>query len=352
MPIQSLTFQDISFSNIRYLQESYIIQIGSVQKLNIESLALTNVSSTSSVDFESAAIAVLQVDLSTDENIEISGVKYQNSSISLVSMPTFLNVPPSPKQINFRNMEFLDSYLVSQVSIIRTQGIVYNLDVTLTFDNLTFDGISFKSRGNLLNLDQQLPTNLTISNSRFRNISQGIINIESANKENNDLLTHVVLKNITADQIQENDASFLNVKQGGRLYISDSSFTSMYIYQNGGFLSGGASSTITTIHNSVFENNSALNGGVFHVIEQSTIKIYSCTITHNFAIMSGVINVAANGQFEIYDSTIHDNHANVNPVSQLLDTAKTSLVSNTEIYSNHALSRESLVREFSSCSKL
>ncbi|CAI2373860.1 unnamed protein product [Moneuplotes crassus] len=267
-------------------------------------------------------------------------------------MPTFVNTPPSTRLINFKNIEFTNSNLVSQISIIRTEGIQYDLDLVLNFDNLTFSDIEFKSKGYLLNLDQQLPSNLTISNSRFMNIKQGIINIASTKVENPDLLASVHLFNITAENIQENEASFLNVEQEGRLFVSDSSFKNMYIYQDGGVLSGGSSNTITVITNSTFENNSALNGGVFNVKEQSVIKIYSCNITRNFAITSGVINVVSNGQFEIYDSLIYNNHANKNPVSQLLDTAKTSVISNSKIYLNHAFSKASIISEFSSCSQL
>ncbi|CAI2378198.1 unnamed protein product [Moneuplotes crassus] len=352
-PVPNLEFSGLTFTNVRkYASGSSFIQISSVKQLAISTLVFNNVSSSNSVSSDAASIVVTQVDLNFTGDIEISGVLYQNSSITLVSMPTFVNTPPTSKAINFRNMEFANCEFSSQGSIIKTEGIEYNLDLSLNFDNLSFSEILFNSRGNLLDLDQQLPTNLTISNSRFTNIQQGIINIASSNIENTALLTNVYLKNISASQIQQNEASFLNVLQGGRLHISDSSFTGMYTYQDGSVLTGGSSSTITMIHNSTFQNNYALNGGVFNVKEQSTIKLYSCNITDNFAITSGVINVVSNGQFKIYDSYIYNNYANVNPVSQLLDTAKMSLTSNTKIYSNNVFSKANLTLEFDSCSLL
>lgn len=95
-------------TDIRYLQHSSLIHIERAKQLSIQSATLKNVSSSDTVDINSAFITVSQIDLDFEEDIKISNVQYENSSISLISMPVFINTPPSSKQITFRDMEFTD----------------------------------------------------------------------------------------------------------------------------------------------------------------------------------------------------------------------------------------------------
>ena len=94
----------------------------------------------------------------------------------------------------------------------------------------------------------------------------------SSNLQNQDLLTNVVFINITVDTVEEDSTSFIDVKKGGRVYISLSNFTNMYSFQSGGVITGGSKATITVIENSIFMNNAASRGGVFHIEEESIIK--------------------------------------------------------------------------------
>ena len=70
--------------------------------------------------------------------------------------------------------------------------------------------------------------------------------------------------------------------------------------------------------------------------------------TNNFASVSGVIRVADNGYFEIYDSQIYSNYASQSPISELFDSAFVSVIDNTTIYQNEALSYNEIQSEFGS----
>ena len=230
---------------------------------------------------------------------------------------------------------------------------MYDLDIVFTFKQLNFKGITFKSQGYLLNLGQQFPNNVTISDSTFKNISHGSILVTSSNLQNNVLLTHVNFINITVDDIEEDSTSFIEVKEGGRVHISSSKFINMHCFQTGGVIFGGSKATITIIRNSVFKNNVAVSGAVFQIEQESIIKCYNCTITENFALTSGVANVFQNGKFEFYDSQIYSNYAHNNPVSQLLESALTSIIDHCQIYQNVNLDKAQLDIEFNgTCSKL
>ena len=235
----------------------------------------------------------------------------------------------------------------------RLDNLAYDLDIIFTFKQLDFKDIVFKSKGYLMKFGQQFPNNVTISDSIFKNISHGSILITSSNLQNDNLLTHVNFINIAVDTVEEDSNSFIDVKEGGRVYISSSNFTSMYSFQSGGVISGGTKETITVFEDSTFMNNAAFRGGVFHIEEESVIKCYNCTITENFAITSGVVNVFQNGKFEFYDSQIFNNYAHNNPVSQLLESALTSIIDRCEIYNNEDLDQAQLDTEFNgTCSKL
>ena len=67
--------------------------------------------------------------------------------------------------------------------------------------------------------------------------------------------------------------------------------------------------------------------------------------TNNFASVSGVIRVTDNGYFEIYDSQIFNNHASQSPISELFNSAFVSVIDNTTIYENEALSYNEILSE-------
>ena len=67
--------------------------------------------------------------------------------------------------------------------------------------------------------------------------------------------------------------------------------------------------------------------------------------TNNFASVSGVIRVADNGYFEIYDSQIYNNYASQSPISELFNSAFVSVIDNTTIYKNEALSYDEILSE-------
>ena len=67
--------------------------------------------------------------------------------------------------------------------------------------------------------------------------------------------------------------------------------------------------------------------------------------TNNFASVSGVIRVADNGYFEIYDSQVFNNYASQSPISELFNSAFVSVIDNTTIYENEALSYDEILSE-------
>ena len=153
-----------------------------------------------------------------------------------------------------------------------TIGISNNLEVILSFKNLTFENIEFDMKGLLFNLGHQLQNNLTISNSRFKNIKKGYIFIKSTNKQNTELTTNVALINSEFDNVEQSSVSLIEAEEGSQLFISNCSFTNIFSLADGSVLTGGYKDTITVISDSTFINNSAVNGGVINVQDGSVVK--------------------------------------------------------------------------------
>ena len=158
------------------------------------------------------------------------------------------------------------------MAILSLKGIQYNIDVELSFTNLTFNNIQFLRKGFLMELNHQLPNNVTITNSVFENIENGYIWISTPDLGSTTITTEVNIINITANNIKEDETSFIFLENSGKLFISESKFTSIYSYSDGSVLSGATSKTQTLIYNSIFMNNTAQNGGVFSVLDESSIK--------------------------------------------------------------------------------
>ena len=60
-----------------------------------------------------------------------------------------------------------------------------------------------------------------------------------------------------------------------------------------------------------------------------------------------------NGYFEIYNSQIYNNYASQSPISELFNSALTSIIHNTTIYGNEALTYDEILTEFNiTCQKL
>ena len=126
--------------------------------------------------------------------------------------------------------------------------------------------------GTLIECKHQLPTYLTITNSQFTDLSAALILIESSNTQDSNLTTLVQINNTVFDNIDEKFNSFISINQGGQLEINNCSFTNIVSYRDGAVIKAGTRQTVTLITDTKFFNNSAIQGGVFSIEEESVIK--------------------------------------------------------------------------------
>ena len=126
--------------------------------------------------------------------------------------------------------------------------------------------------GTLIECKHQLPTYLTITNSQFTDLSAALILIESSDTQDSSLTTLVQINNTVFDSIDDKFNSFISINQGGRLEINNCSFANVVSYRDGSVIKAGTRQTVTLIFDTNFINNSAIQGGVFSIEEESVIK--------------------------------------------------------------------------------
>ena len=85
---------------------------------------------------------------------------------------------------------------------------------------------------------------------------------------------------------------------------------------------------------------------MFLTQSESFIRLHNCTLTNNFAVGSGVIKAESNGYYEIYNSYISNNYGLYAAVSEIFSTNVQSVISNTTITNNIALTSEYIQNEF------
>ena len=117
------------------------------------------------------------------------------------------------------------------------------------------------------------------------------------------------MNNVTVDSVNAKFDSFLVLQAGVVVWVTDSSFTNTNWYEEGSVLFAGTKLTHTTITNTIFENNTALLGGVMFIEQQSVVNWTNWTFNNNFAVEGGVIAVSTDGYFIFEQSQFTNNFA-------------------------------------------
>ena len=103
------------------------------------------------------------------------------------------------------------------------------------------------------------------------------------------------MRNLTVSNTKNSFNSFIQVFENSHLKISDSHFSNNFGLAKGSVLCGDYTNTVTEIFDSVFENNSAVEGGVFCAKDRSFISCSNCSIKNNFAVLAGMFMIDTNG---------------------------------------------------------
>jgi hypothetical protein len=245
--------------------------------------------------------------------------------------------------------------MASSDGLIRTGGFSYiddpenpNDDLKVVISNFTFSNITFVNGGNLMNLGHMMNSYLVIQDSTFVNLNTAVILIASSITQDSSVKTKVQILNSKFDQFYSFSGSLITAYEGSVIEIKNSTFTNLSTLSRGAAITAGNKQADVTIYDSVFMNNSANEGAIFNIEQESIVKCHNCTISNNYALRSGVVKIDTSGYFEFYDSVITRNFAKSNPISLLFDWVNLSIINHWEIHDNYMRTIEDMEQEFNS----
>ena len=181
---------------------------------------MSNIRLTDDTNTNGAVLLISTLDLNSQLNTDIRDVAIDSSEISFVIFSSLINSSPTNKLISLVNINYTNTNFNDKRALLSTSGIELDTDVQISMTNLLFSNLSFSSRGTLIECKQQLPTYLTIVNSRFSNLNAAILTVESSNTQNTNLRTLVQINDTVFNDINDRFNSFINVKEGGQLEIT------------------------------------------------------------------------------------------------------------------------------------
>ena len=181
-PLSSMHIDGVNLSNVTVASaHTFFLFQYSIIDMSMNDVTLNKVSSSDPTDTSAVILKTSSLDLSGPNNYSVTNINFNDSSISVVSFLSLTNTPSSTKYFHFTDLTLNNCHFMSQRSILNTEKADYELDIIFEFSRMTFTDISFETKGLLMEIDHQLTSNLTISDSTFTNIELGWIEIASTN---------------------------------------------------------------------------------------------------------------------------------------------------------------------------
>ena len=225
-----------------------------------------------------------------------------------------------------------------------------NIQTSLT--NSEFLNIQLKKFGKLFHIQHQTKGTFLLENITIDNTLSDGIHIDAFDKQRRDITLKVQISNLTALNTKNSFNSLIKVFENSELEIHDSTFKKNFGLAQGSVVCGDYRGTKTNIYNSIFEMNSAAEGGIFCAKDASSISCTDCEISNNFAVSGGIFVVNTDGLVELKASHIHDNKAISIAIGEILDSVGVTKIESSTVNSNLIVSLDYLTSEKENCSDL
>ena len=340
--INHLVIKNSYFNNLKLASGNSLINTGTFNDLQIINTTFSNIQNQNLDDDDNYMIVIDTINLGSAENSIIKNISVQSSSIAFINFNSIVGTTSTPMSFTLQDIYYSNWYFAIHRNLIQFGNLESTENIQFLINNIQFNNIIFNKQGNMLVLMQQLKQKMLLQNSNFTNIQSGYIHIEASNKQNINILTEIQIVNSSFSLIDAEYGSLLTLNEGGRLEIIDWYFEQISCWEEGAILHAGYRKTETYISNSVFINNTSVQGGIFIVESESMINCNNWSISYNFAVISGVIQVINNGYFQLFNSELHHNYAISSSISQILDVATTPIIDNSKFHDNLVLSSDTV----------
>ena len=341
----TFTVSNSVFKNLQMKTGNVIISAGPVDGIEIRNITFTNITGVTPSNVANTFIEIASIDVASNNPYLIESINIYNSSSRLLILDKVINSPTSTKYFMINNILYTNGVIEYNNDLVILGDLETQVDFIISFTNITFSNLIFERGGNMLYFQQQLKNSVLVNNILFYNITGGSITIESANLQNLTTPTKVTFTNLTANMLNGNYHSFINIFTGGSLEINNSSFSNIFNIQSGAVIYAGYTNSTTTIRNSVFTNNTSLKGGVFNIEYKSVIILDSWVVSNSFAVESGVVQSSNNGYYKFYNSIFTYNYALSSVFGEIFDVSTNPLISNWTISNNFIKSKSSILNE-------
>ena len=252
-----------------------LIKTDDIVGLDVDNMQFSNIVPSDSSDTTNKIFEVGSVNLNTTDSFMINRMNISYTSLKLFSLSSISNPDMNGTSLILSSLVYQHCLIEFSNDMILLESIETRGDFQIIIDQATVSNITFSRGGNIVKFRHQTITQLELTNSMFSDISSGSLQLNWFNQQSNDLSTKVRLDNVTVTNYDGNSNSFLHVIEGGNLQIDNSIFTGMYNFDSGTVVRGETSTAEVLINNSVFENNTSIDGGVFLVEDESVLKLYN-----------------------------------------------------------------------------
>ena len=348
----TIKMENVHVENVTLGTDTKILKAQSLTSFEMNNCSFSNVHPSDSGDSSPKFIELGSLVLVDQSSYTITDTYFEQSTVGLIELSNIESSDALSASFTLNNLTYVDSYFEFSQDLVSFTGIETSNNFSITLNDFNIQNITFVRTGNLMVLGHQTSTTLEVTNAYFQNVKGAQILIESSNLQNSDLLTKVSMTNMTASSISGSSNSLITVNEGGRLHLSDSTFSLIDNTERGAVLNAGYQNSQTEVHNTTFTENMSIYGGVANVQDSSVIKFYNCNFTNNFAVQSGVIQASSDGYYEFYQSYITNNYAYTLSISEIFIVSQISMFSNSSIFGNLVLSKDQITSEFDSCSLL
>ena len=296
----NITIENVYVKNVTLGADTKIIRTPSISSFHLKNSTFIDVKPQNLGDSTPKLVELPSIVMANQSEFSFEDTYIENSKVGFIELSGLKLTESLTSSFMLTNFTYADSYIEFSHDLLSFTGVETSNDFQISLSDINYRNITFVRAGNLIRLEHQTSTILTLDKAMFENIVGGQILITSSNLQNTDLKTRVNMTSITASNMSGNSRSLIQVEEGGELYIYNSQFMIIDNTERGAVLNAGYQNSLIEVHNSTFENNLSIYGGVSNIQDGSVIKFYDSNFTNNFAIQGGAIQVSSDGRFELY----------------------------------------------------
>ena len=222
-----ISISELTVDNMTIDTDGAILNIDSVKSLQISNLNFANIDSYNSDSSNNYMVSISSMDLSASITSLIQNFTVHNCMIGVLTIKALSGNFNDGNMLTIQDMIISNSTLSKSIDLIALTSLTTYESYSITFSNIVFENLELLQNSNLFNFAHILKLPVIIKDSAFQNITGGQITIGSFTTEITDLSTMLSFQNITAQNINAQFGSFIQLHTGAELSIENSSFSNI-----------------------------------------------------------------------------------------------------------------------------